>query len=57
MLLPAIDGGYALIGCREAAPGLFDGVRWSTDSVYRLTDLGRAVWRVERFILERSTPA
>ena len=37
VLLPAIDGGYALIGCREAAPGLFDGVRWSTDSVYRQT--------------------
>lgn len=37
VLLPAIDGGYALIGCRESAAGLFDGVRWSTDQVYRQT--------------------
>ena len=38
VLLPAYDGGYALIGCRESAsPGLFDGVRWSTERVYRQT--------------------
>lgn len=37
VLLPAIDGGYALIGCREIDSRLFDNVRWSTDQVYRQT--------------------
>jgi hypothetical protein len=34
VLLPAIDGGYALIGCREIDPDLFSKLRWSTDQVY-----------------------
>ena len=38
VLLPALDGGYALIGCREPVPpGLFEGVRWSTGQVYQQT--------------------
>ena len=37
VLLPAIDGGYALIGCREIDPGLFSQLRWSTDQVYSQT--------------------
>jgi len=37
VLLPAYDGGYALIGCREINPGLFSNLRWSTDQVYRQT--------------------
>ncbi len=30
---PAADGGYYLIGMKQAHPWLFDGVRWSTDTV------------------------
>jgi len=26
---PAADGGYALVGLRRPAPGLFHGMRWS----------------------------
>ena len=37
VLLPAFDGGYALIGCREVDPALFDKLRWSTDQVYQQT--------------------
>jgi len=37
VLLPALDGGYALIGCSEIDPALFDRLRWSTDQVYRQT--------------------
>jgi len=37
VVLPAIDGGYALIGCREIDPELFSKLRWSTDQVYRQT--------------------
>ena len=37
VLLPAIDGGYALIGCTAIDPALFDSLRWSSDQVYRQT--------------------
>lgn len=37
LLLPAFDGGYAMIGCSEINPALFDKLRWSTDQVYRQT--------------------
>ena len=37
VLLPAIDGGYALIGCTGIDPALFDSLRWSSDQVYRQT--------------------
>lgn len=37
VLLPAIDGGYALIGCTAIDPALFDNLRWSSDQVYRQT--------------------
>ena len=37
VLAPAEDGGYALIGCRGAHPGLFDRVTWSSDRVLRQT--------------------
>ena len=33
MLGPADDGGYYLIGMREAHPEVFDGISWVTDSV------------------------
>ena len=31
------DGGYYLIGLREPAPGLFDGMTWSTETVFEET--------------------
>ena len=37
VLVPAVDGGYALIGCSRIDPGLFRNVRWSSDQVYRQT--------------------
>ena len=33
VLIPAEDGGYALIGLRRSCPSLFEGVDWSTDRV------------------------
>lgn len=33
VFIPALDGGYALIGLRRAAPTLFSGMPWSTASV------------------------
>jgi uncharacterized protein len=33
----ASDGGYYLIGLKQLHPELFEGVRWSTDAVYRDT--------------------
>jgi hypothetical protein len=37
VILPAIDGGYALIGGTAIDSSLFNGVRWSSDQVYRQT--------------------
>ena len=37
VLIPALDGGYALIGCTTIEPELFKDLRWSTDQVYRQT--------------------
>ncbi len=37
VLLPAIDGGYALIGCRYANPDLFSNVTWSSEQVLEQT--------------------
>jgi uncharacterized protein len=33
VFIPALDGGYALIGLRRAAPTLFSGMAWSTARV------------------------
>ena len=33
MLIPAEDGGYVLIGAREAQPQLFSGIAWGTAAV------------------------
>lgn len=35
--VPTRDGGYVLIGLRRPAPGLFDGMPWSTPEVMALT--------------------
>ena len=37
VLAPAADGGFALIGCREADPDLFRAVTWSTPRVLAQT--------------------
>ena len=37
VLAPAADGGFALIGCREANPDLFKSVAWSSDRVLEQT--------------------
>jgi len=37
VLVPAADGGFALVGCREANPGLFRGVSWSSRQVLEQT--------------------
>lgn len=33
VFVPALDGGYALIGLRRVVPSLFDNMAWSTSSV------------------------
>jgi len=37
VLLPALDGGYALIGCTKVDPGLFRDISWSSDQVLKQT--------------------
>ncbi len=37
VFIPALDGGYALIGLRRPAPSLFDDMRWSTPTVMAQT--------------------
>lgn len=33
VLIPAIDGGYVLLGLRRFHPGVFEDIAWSTDTV------------------------
>jgi len=37
VLVPAADGGFALIGCREANPNLFTAVQWGSSGVLEQT--------------------
>ena len=37
VFVPALDGGYALIGLRQSAPQLFADMVWSTASVMTVT--------------------
>jgi hypothetical protein len=37
VFVPALDGGYALVGLARPAPALFDGIAWSTAQVMRQT--------------------
>ena len=37
VFVPALDGGYALVGLARPAPALFDGVPWSTSQVMAAT--------------------
>ena len=34
---PTEDGGYYLIGCSQPHPALFQGIAWSTESVFEET--------------------
>lgn len=55
VLLPAHDGGYALIGTRRADAALFDGVDWSTSRVLRQTldNAGALGWRAAQLEMVR----
>ncbi len=46
-----VDGGYYLIAMRRATPGIFDGIRWSSQHTYRDT-LARARTRGVSGIIE-----
>lgn len=37
VFVPALDGGYALVGLSRPAPALFDGIAWSTPTVMAAT--------------------
>jgi rSAM/selenodomain-associated transferase 1 len=37
VFVPALDGGYALVGLRRATPALFSGIAWSTPQVMAQT--------------------
>ena len=41
---PVADGGYALVGLRRPAPGLFAGMRWSHDQVMAHTRERLRAW-------------
>jgi len=42
VFVPALDGGYALVGLKSDAPVLFSGVAWSTDRVMAQTRMRAA---------------
>ncbi|WP_088280229.1 TIGR04282 family arsenosugar biosynthesis glycosyltransferase [Ideonella sp. A 288] len=37
VVVPALDGGYGLVGLRRPAPSLFEGIAWSTPQVMQQT--------------------
>ena len=51
VVVPAEDGGYVLIGMRQAAPRIFDAVDWSTGHVMAQTRarLAEMDWRWQEF--------
>lgn len=50
-LIPAADGGYALLGLNRFHPFLFEGISWSTESVAyeTLCRLGRLGWSLRYY--------
>jgi rSAM/selenodomain-associated transferase 1 len=48
---PAADGGYGLIGLRRPAPGLFEGIDWSTPAVLEQTRARAAAAGLETVLL------
>jgi len=60
VLVPAEDGGYALIGARRRPPGIFEGMAWGGSGVYRET-IGRLAacglrWRALRTLWDVDRP-
>lgn len=51
VLVPALDGGYALIGLKKVLPEVFLNMMWSTPTVMHVTGerLDQAGWSVYRF--------
>lgn len=51
VFVPALDGGYVLIGLRRSDPTLFDDIPWSTGHVMAETEsrLMRLAWRWHKF--------
>lgn len=49
VIVPALDGGYVLLGLREAPAALFSGIDWGTDRVLTATRarLQALAWRVD----------
>ena len=37
VIIPALDGGYVLLGLRKYDPSLFEDIEWSTSSVFEVT--------------------
>jgi rSAM/selenodomain-associated transferase 2/rSAM/selenodomain-associated transferase 1 len=48
---PATDGGYYLVGLREATPSLFEGITWGTSSVLETSAANARKMGVEPFLL------
>ena len=46
VLGPTEDGGYYLMGLARRMPEIFDGVAWSTDAVYRQTEVNANALRL-----------
>jgi glycosyltransferase A (GT-A) superfamily protein (DUF2064 family) len=51
VLIPASDGGYVLLGCKQFEPTLFNGMPWSTATVATLTldRMAQLAWTVQTF--------
>lgn len=50
VMIPADDGGYALLGLRRFHPSLFEGISWSTATVARETEdrVQALAWRLTK---------
>jgi rSAM/selenodomain-associated transferase 1 len=51
VLIPATDGGYVLLGLKRYDASIFEGIAWSTSSVYDATAarIARLAWTLESF--------
>ncbi len=49
VFLPSLDGGFAMIGCRNINRSIFDGVKWSSETVLQqaLANAGKLNYRVD----------
>lgn len=48
---PSNDGGYYLVGARDSAPPIFDGIPWGTKRVFRMTLEKGVRQRIDLYIL------